>query len=82
MDEYSHWCQQLFATLSQGGVWAVPRSGLVFTKRGDTMVLTSREAHDSTAKWVRYQQSDYDLIKSEFAKAGITITDGTTKEPT
>ncbi len=36
------WCRDWFATMSDGGIWAVPRSGLIFTRRGDVLILTSR----------------------------------------
>ncbi len=36
------WCRQRFALMRDGAVWAVPRSGLIFTRRGDVLILTSR----------------------------------------
>lgn len=36
------WCRDWFATMSDGGIWAVPRSGLIFTRRDGALVLTSR----------------------------------------
>ncbi len=36
------WCRQRFAEMSEGGIWAVPRSGLIFTRRGERLILTSR----------------------------------------
>jgi hypothetical protein len=40
------WSRNLFAGLSDGGVWAVPRCGLLFTKRGNELHLTARMPHD------------------------------------
>ena len=80
MNENTNWCRQLFATLANGGAWAVPRSGLTFAKRGDGLVLTSRAPYTGdnkaiAADWKAYQQDDYEVIKEQFALAGITVTE-------
>jgi hypothetical protein len=64
---YQGWCQGVFDMLVDGGVWGVPRSGLIFTKRGETLVLTSPDV--PTAE----QLEDYDCIREHFAAAGLTV---------
>ena len=63
--------------LVDGGAWGVPRSGLTFTKRGNTFVLTNRAAYHEGLGWIVYQQSDYLRIKREFELAGIAVSDET-----
>ena len=39
----AQWCLMMFRSLKVGGVWGVPRSGLIFTRTGeDTLALTTR----------------------------------------
>jgi hypothetical protein len=73
------WCQRQFAILNENGVWGVPRSGLTFQKQGDKLVLIDLMPHmpgmPLTAAQLReHQRQDYELIRGEFAAAGITIT--------
>lgn len=40
---HTGWCRQHFSMMSVGGIWAVPRSGLIYTKRTEdppTLELT------------------------------------------
>lgn len=85
------WCQQRFAQMREGGVWAVPRSGLIFERRGDALVLTGRmpwtlemaavfeqgaDVPSSAGALRAYQDADYDLIRGRFEAAGIPMTVG------
>ena len=72
------WCQQIMRSLAEGGIWGVPRSGLVFTKRGNTLVLTSQMPHMdglpmSAEELAEYQREDYELIKERFELAGFRV---------
>jgi hypothetical protein len=84
------WCRSHFDTMADGGIWAVPRSGLIFTRRGEALELTSRMpwteeiARAAVDDWNvpanaealrAYQDADYDLIRSRFEQAGITVRD-------
>lgn len=76
--DHLEWCQGIFDMVKEGGVWGVPRSGIVFTKRGDKLVLTELMPHDDTMpitaeKLRAYQQDDYQNIKAHFESAGIPI---------
>jgi hypothetical protein len=76
------WCQGIMRSLADGGIWGVPRSGLIFTKRGDKLVLTSRMPHMdglpmTPADLVQYQRDDYELIKERFTLAGFEVEDDT-----
>ncbi len=82
------WCLMTFGMIREGGVWGVPRSGLIFTKRGAGLVLTARmpwseelaeavaEGRDVplNAEALRaYQDSDFALIARKFEAAGIPV---------
>lgn len=82
------WCRSLFAMIVEGGVWAVPRSGLIFTKRAGQLVLTDqmpwsqelahawaegRDVPDSEEALLAYQEEDFEAIVRHFADAGIEV---------
>ena len=72
------WSKQHFAMLADGGTWAVPRSGLVFQRRGDMLVLVEKMPHDpamplSEAELSDYQDEDFKAIKEHFEAAGIPV---------
>ncbi len=73
------WCKQTFRMLSDGGTWGVPRSGLIFHKRGDKFVLTAAMPYDANMpiteyEFQRQQQEDFDVIKEMFGLAGVEVT--------
>jgi hypothetical protein len=72
------WCQELWDRISDGGVWAVPRSGLVFRKdeAAKRLTLVERmpysEEMPGTAEDLRlYQDSDIEAIRKRFALVGV-----------
>jgi len=82
------WSLNHFAMLREGGVWAVPRSGLLFRKEGNALILIARmpytsemaqaaaDGHDvpaSEADLRAYQDTDYACIDKNFEGAGITV---------
>lgn len=76
------WCRNLFDSLNDGGHWGVPNTGLVYTKRGDKLVLTERMVlspeHGTTgAKLAKWQQEQYEQTVRHFGAAGVTVTDET-----
>jgi hypothetical protein len=76
------WCRNQFRIMSEGGSWGIPRSGLIFTKRGNTLVLIARMPHDPampiTAEQLREQQnSDFEGTVLHFVAAGVDVTDET-----
>lgn len=76
------WSQGLFASLKDGGVWAVPRSGLIFSRKGDTLVLVSRMPYDARMPFSQdmleaVQASDFDAISQHMAAAGVPVFDST-----
>jgi hypothetical protein len=80
------WSRQRFRTLADGGSWGVPRSGLIFTKRGDRLELTARMPHDpampiTPLRLRRQQQHEFLNIKRHFAAAGIAVVDLTGGKP-
>ena len=89
--EYAAWCRVHFAHMRDGGVWAVPRSGLLFTRKGDELELTARmpftdelqaaadeglDVPADEATLRAYQDDDFLMIQRHFKQAGITVTNG------
>lgn len=73
------WCKSLMMNLRDGGIWGIPRSGLTFTKHGDTLVLTELEPHSSHVPWSaaelrKYQEAEYKDMKEHFEAAGFEVT--------
>ena len=83
------WCRSLFESLNERGIWGVPRSGLIFEKRGGSLVLVkwmpwmdelaeAAAAGDDVpadaAALRAYQDADYELIRSRFEAAGISVS--------
>lgn len=75
----AEWCRKLFDSLNDGGRWAVPRSGLVFERRGTNMVLVDRMKPKGDSKLAKldYQDADYVDTKRHFEAIGISISDET-----
>lgn len=90
LEQDKRWSRNLFDTMTLGGMWSVPRSGLIFKKTDDhTLTLVTampflsemaeaakegRDVPPTEAKLKEFQRSDYDTIRNRFALAGITIT--------
>lgn len=72
------WSRWHFNMMRDGGTWGVPRSGLLYVKRGDRLVLTARMPYDPampiTEKQLDKQQdADIEIIKRHFEAAGIMV---------
>ena len=81
---YVAWSRNLFATITDGGAWGIPRSGLIFRKRGQRLELTDRMPHDPdmpvTAAQLREQQDrELAVVAATFGAAGIAVVDNTTE---
>ena len=78
--EHIEWSRRQFAMMKDGGVWGIPRSGVVFQRRGEELVLIDRMPHMeempvTPAQLDRHQQDDFDVVKAHFEAAGITVRD-------
>jgi hypothetical protein len=81
------WCRRLFYMIRVGGVWGVPRSGLIFTRTDETtLTLTDRmpymagmESLLTPAELDEQQAEEYAACAEYFRAAGVTVLD-TTKE--
>jgi hypothetical protein len=74
------WSRNIFGTLADDGSWGIPRSGLIFVKRGNELQLTARMPHDpampiTAEQLIEQQRSDFDGTKTHFEAAGITVVD-------
>lgn len=84
--EHVRECGRIFRMIRVGGVWAIPRSGLVFQRTGiDTLTLTARMPHEEgmpvTREQLREQQeSEYQGTLEHMQAAGITVTDSTKEQ--
>ena len=72
------WSRHQFAMMKDGGVWGIPRSGVVFQRQGGELVLISRmpytqEMPVTPAQLDQQQQADFDVVKAHFEAAGITV---------
>jgi len=78
--EHIMWSQDQFNIIKDGGYWGVPRSGLMFQKRGyNKLVLVETMPWDKTlpisARQLLHQQTDeYKNIKEHFSMAGIIVS--------
>ena len=77
------WCRRHFDMLADGGKWGIPRSGLVFQRRGDRLVLIALMPWDPsmegriTREQLDEQQADeYEQNRRHFEAAGITVERG------
>ena len=83
------WARGLWESLRDRGIWAVPRSGLVFQKREaeGTFAVTMRMPHDPamplTAEQLDEQQREEVIaIRARFEPIGIAVVDETREEET
>lgn len=83
MHQHALWAQGLWDMIAEGGVWGVPRCGLMFRKQQGKLVLTERmpweEGMPLTAEDLREAQ-DWDVkgITETFAGIGVEVVDATT----
>lgn len=78
------WCRGLWESLRDGGVWGIPRSGLIFQKRAGAreFAVVARMPHEegmplSAAELAVQQQAEVDGTRARFAVLGITVPDET-----
>lgn len=77
-------CKQLFLALRpDGGVWGIPRSGMVYMRVGPMeLALTARMPHNKSmpcgaAELAEQQRDEYIAVKRYMGVSGITVTDRT-----
>lgn len=78
--EFQAWCRMVFSSLREGGVWGVPRSGLIFSKQDGKLVLTAEMPwmplmEGTVTREVLWQQQaeDFEIVRAHFAAAGIVV---------
>jgi hypothetical protein len=87
--DFISWSQAHFNMLADGGTWAIPRSGLIFQRRGARLVLVTRMPWDESMgitaeRLLKYQVEEYEAVKLNCEKAGIPVVDksgGSDEEP-
>lgn len=91
--EFIAWSRRMFDSIAVGGQWAVPRSGLIFTKDSETQLrlvalvdefdrFETENGIDVTTDRItlELQWQDYSLIKGYMEMAGITVLNDTNLE--
>lgn len=73
------WSGHFFRHMADEAVWGIPRSGLVFQKQGDSLVLIQEMPYDpvlpiSEAELHEYQRAEFEAVKAHFEAAGITVS--------
>ena len=76
------WCRQHFAMIKDGGTWAIPRSGMIFTKRGNNLVLTAAMPWEpgmpcTPEELTEQQTRELEECREHFGAAGVTVTSET-----
>jgi len=76
--DVDQWCRQMWASLRDGGTWAIPRSGLIFQKRSGQLVLINRMPHMAempitAEQLIEQQESDFNLIVDHFGRVGVPV---------
>jgi hypothetical protein len=83
--DHVQWCANTFNLIRHGGVWGIPRTGLIFTRTGENeLTLTARMPYmDGMEELLtpeqldEQQQSDYEGTRIHMEAAGITVKDAT-----
>jgi len=66
---YKRWCIQLWESLTEGKLWAIPRSETVFQRQGDRLVF------------IEGTDREYDVVKAHFAEIGVEVVVGRLRYP-
>jgi hypothetical protein len=72
------WCRNMFSMLAEGGMWAVPRSGLIFNRVGEELILATEmpwqaDLSGTPQDWADFQADEFESIREHFGAAGITV---------
>lgn len=78
---FQAWCLRQYAMVREGGIWMVPRSGMVFQKRAGGFVLTAEmpwmpemEGRITREQLREQQDEEFDVIRRHFAAVDIPVT--------
>jgi len=84
------WTRQNHALTREGGIWTVPRSGLIFRRTNTGFELinvmpylpemseafaTGHDVPPSPSALMIFQKQDYECIKRRHEESGLTMTD-------
>ena len=83
--DHDEWCRRTFAMVRDGGVWAIPRSGLVFRKDAGARRFTliarmpwapELEGRITAEQLLEQQEAEYEATREAFEHAGIEVVKG------
>jgi hypothetical protein len=61
---FKRWCIVMWESLTDGKLWAIPRSETVFQRQGDRLVF------------IEGTDREYDVVKAHFAEIGVEVVPG------
>jgi len=72
------WASAMWSMLNEGGIWGVPRSGLVLRKEGNLFIVQDRMPWVpimpwSEAEWLQMQEDEIKDLTAMFAGIGVTV---------
>lgn len=78
---YTRWCKGIFESLNEGGMWGIPRTGLLFRKGNGTLTLVALMPHVpemiiSPEELLERQRDEFEVNRVHFERAGVTLIDG------
>jgi len=87
--EFVKWAKRMMDSIAVGGSWAVPRSGLIFEKRGENHLVLVAIAddldrfQDEDGRRLVYEDTvdqleDFTTIRMYMELAGVRVTNETT----
>jgi hypothetical protein len=74
------WARNMWAMLADGGVWGVPRCGLMYRKDGNSLVLYARMPWEegmpmTEEELIEFQAWDHAGVTEMFAGIGVEVTE-------
>jgi hypothetical protein len=71
MQRTENWCREIFRTMKQGGLWAIPRSGMVFRKSGKVLLWVAN--FPAKRKHENRRPREFQMTYEAFGDAGIPV---------
>jgi hypothetical protein len=76
--EHVEWCRRTWSLMRDGGVWGIPRTGLLFKKleAEKTLMLIDRFVpviEEARPGWRELQEEDLEACREHFAVIGVEV---------
>jgi hypothetical protein len=79
MEQHAEWCRSHFARMKPGGLWMIPRTGLVFRRTGNVLLWVAvippvmPNAMLSPADLAKVREAEFEDNANHFTHAGVII---------